>query len=151
MTIGADDTVCGYPVLAIRNLLRRATGTFSAAFTQEELGIDEPTAIALLTALETDGYLEKVDEHGETGWRASVKGSALSTASDMQTEHARQARELAAIREQSEAVKRQLAATKRTIEEMADAKAKIEVFLAMTPEDREQHRDEITALLAKYR
>jgi predicted nucleotidyltransferase len=80
MKISAKETVGGYPALVVRRMLRRADGELSVGRVCALMEIDEPSAAALLRALESAALIEK-HPSDKGHWRTTIKGNAFAMAS----------------------------------------------------------------------
>lgn len=86
MRVNPTDTMCGYPVLKIRELLRRVQDmTYSAEILKTVLGINGQNARILLQELEEKALIEQgTDLTGEKCWFNTEKGNQLALATAAQ-------------------------------------------------------------------
>lgn len=84
MHIEATAVLAGQPILAIRELLKRAGSREhgSSQFIEQVLNVDAATAVEVLRTLREHGYVEQAaGDSPDEWWRTTVKGNALAQAS----------------------------------------------------------------------
>lgn len=80
MKVNKSEKICEIPLIKIRNFLRRFDRNYYENISQslsDYFGLSVDVAVALLSELINNGYIEK-EVSGENVYRRSIKGNALS-------------------------------------------------------------------------